>query len=195
MWKNGRKARIRSPCPSLPPFQVKFPASPSLNINTLETMLRCDSITPFGCPVVPELYARNAISFFGSNLALRNRVAPEILRMFEKCLNLEVESRSLPTRMIRSFSIPASLHASRAMFRNAFCVTKAFAPESFSWNANSPAVYPGFAGDIIPPAQCVPHMTAGVSMQFGVKSASTSPFLQSHEAFSPFPKSMAVLRT
>lgn len=54
MWKKGRKARMRSPVPSTPPFQVRLPASPSASWRMLATMFRCESITPLGTPVVPE---------------------------------------------------------------------------------------------------------------------------------------------
>jgi acyl-CoA synthetase (AMP-forming)/AMP-acid ligase II len=46
--------------------------------------------------------------------------------------------------------------------------------------ASSLTVYPGFAGETIPPAQWHPHVTAGVSIQLCEKIASTSPFFHAH---------------
>lgn len=97
--------------------------------------------------------------------------------------------------MTLSWGIPACFAACNATLRNGFWVHNAFAPESFNWKANSSAVYPGFAGETMPPAQCVPHIIAGVSTQLGVKSASTSPFCHSQTDLRPLPKFMAVSLT
>jgi hypothetical protein len=109
-------------------------------MQTFETIFVWDSITPFGCPVVPELYTRNARSFLGSIFVLWYRDVPVRLRMLVKCLNFTVSSFSSPIKMMRSSSMPTFLQASMAGFRNAFCVTNALAPESFSWKASSSAV-------------------------------------------------------
>ena len=118
--------------------------------------------------VVPELYTKKARSFFGSTFALLYLVAPLIFLTFEKCLNRAVSSLSSPSKIILSSPIPASLQAFLAFSKNGFCVASAAAPESFNWKANSATLYPGLAGLIMPPAQCVPQMIAGVSMQLGV---------------------------
>lgn len=192
MWKNGRNAKMLSPWPSVPPFQVRFSPTPALYINILETMFSWLSITPLGRPVVPDEYARNARSSFGFTLVLRYFSTAEKFLMELKCLNLIVGSFLSPSRMILSSRIPTFLAASRETWREASCVTKAFAPASFRWKASSSAVQAGFAGETIPPAQWHPHVNAGVSILFGVKNASTSPFFQSQSALSPAPNSDAV---
>jgi hypothetical protein len=69
---------------------------------------------------------------------------------------------------MRSSGSPTFAAACLARPRNGFCVTSALAPASLSWNASSSAVYVGFAGETIPPAQWQPQVTAGVSIEFGV---------------------------
>jgi len=103
-------------------------------------MLVWDSITPFGCPVVPELYTRNARSLSGSIFVLRYRDVPARFWMLVKCLNFIVSSRSSPIKMMWLSSMPTFLQALMAVFRNTFCVTNALAPESFSWKASSSTV-------------------------------------------------------
>lgn len=51
-----------------------------------------------------------------------------------------------------------------AVGRSSTRVTKAFAPESFSWNVSSSAVYVGFAGVMTPDAHMVPQVMQGVSI-------------------------------
>ena len=104
------------------------------------TMLVWDNITPFGCPVVPDEYTRNARSFLGFILALRYLDVPARFRIAVKCLNFIVSSFSSPIKIIRSSGIPAFLAASKATLRYGFCVTNAFAPESFNWKASSSTV-------------------------------------------------------
>ncbi len=65
------------------------------------------SITPFGWPVVPDEYTKNARSFFESILVLRYLFVPAIFRIAEKCLNLLVSSLESPIRIILSSCIPA----------------------------------------------------------------------------------------
>lgn len=89
-------------------------------------------MTPFGWPVVPEEYTRKAKSLSGLSFVLRYRVAPEGFRIEVKCLNFMATSLSSPMRTIRSSGSPTFLAASRATFRNDFCVTKALAPASFN---------------------------------------------------------------
>jgi hypothetical protein len=86
--------------------------------------------------------------------------------MLVKCLNLS--SLSSPRIMILFSGRPTDFAAALASARNAFCVTSALAPQSLSWKANSAGVYAGLAGEMTPPAQWVPHITAGVSMLLGV---------------------------
>ena len=89
-------------------------------------------MTPFGWPVVPELYTKNARSFLGSALVLLYREAPDMFLILRKCLNLPDSSFSSPIRMILSSGKPAFLAASHAALKNGFCVTRALAPASFS---------------------------------------------------------------
>lgn len=89
-------------------------------------------MTPFGWPVVPELYTKNARSFLGSALVLLYRVAPDMFLILRKCLNFPDSSFSSPIRMILSSGKPTFFAASRAAFKNGLCVTKALAPASLS---------------------------------------------------------------
>ena len=93
-----------------------FPASPASSWRLFATIFRCESRTPLGNPVVPDEYTKNAKSFRGSILVLRNRVAPEIFLIEVKCLNLFSGCRSSPINMTRSREMPAFCAASSATF-------------------------------------------------------------------------------
>lgn len=67
----------------------------------------------------------------------------------------------------------------------------AAALQSFSWEANSSAVYLGLAGDTIPAAHRVPNVTTGVSMELAVNNAMTSPDFHPKCVRRPRPKAMA----
>src|ERR1700730_14059539 len=103
MWKNGRQANILSPWPFsgsgmletvFEPSQVKFPPSLTQICWTLEAMLWCDSITPFGVPVVPDEYTKKATSVLGVIFAFRYRDVPLRLRMLVQCFTRPLGSRS-----------------------------------------------------------------------------------------------------
>lgn len=92
-----------------------------------------------------------------------------------KCLNLASGCLS-PIRMTRSWGIPAAFAASTATRSEDRCATTTLAFVSFSWKASSSTVYAGLAVVTTPPAQCVPQITDGMSMELGEKMASASPF-------------------
>ena len=55
MWKKGRNARMLSPSgASGLGFQLRSVDSPCLIWSTFDTMLRWESMTPLGKPVVPD---------------------------------------------------------------------------------------------------------------------------------------------
>lgn len=92
-------------------------------------------MTPFGNPVVPLEYTKNAKSTSGSTFTF---TAPAPFPLTSaKCLNRPSASLSSPINNTLSLSNPASRAASNATGNSAICVTSAFAPASFSMNASS----------------------------------------------------------
>ena len=156
----------------------------------LLTTLKWLNITPFGRPVVPLEYTKNAKSLSQSTGSLSSPLACPSISNSRQCV--KSPSSSSPINTILSLSMPASSAAFTAIPSKLFCVSRALAPESFKWWTSSRTVYAGLAGLTIPPAQCTPHVMAGVSMQFCAKSARTSFFFQFHFERSPVPNLMVV---
>ena len=149
-------------------FQLRWGCSPCLSCSRFDAMLRWESMTPLGRPVVPEEYTKNARSLSASTFVRLYLLVPAMFRTEEKCLKRTSGSFLSPMRMMRSSGMPASFAALIAMSSWSHCVTRAFAPLFLSWNESSSTLYPGLAGETIPPAQSAPHVTIGVSMQLGV---------------------------
>src|ERR1700761_3154039 len=110
------------------PDLYHLPTAPGIR-RTSDTTLRCDSITPLGNPVVPELYASTARSWSGSNFRRRYRVDPDVLRMLVQCLMRWESSRAAPSKITRSSGILLFFAASRAAGRKALVVAIALASE------------------------------------------------------------------
>jgi hypothetical protein len=118
--------------------QVVLPPSPARIINTLLQILRWLNMTPFGCPVVPLEYTKNAKSFSGSTRLRLHFMAVDGSTISRQCLN--PATRLSPTIMMRSLGIPAFAAAAVATGSNSGNVAIAFAPASFSWNVSSSTV-------------------------------------------------------
>lgn len=158
-------------------LQLVISCSVALFCKVLATIFLCDNIAPFGSPVVPEEYTKNARSSFGSIDTFLVFVLESIT--VEKCFILPSGSGS-PMRKIRSRGNPAFKAASRATSRHDTWVARALAPEDLSNETNSPTVYILFMGQTTPPAQSVPKVTAAMSELFGVHKPITSPFCHVH---------------
>jgi hypothetical protein len=158
------------------------------------TMFSWLNMTPFGSPVVPELYTKNARSSFGLiTTFFPPSMPPSSVIKDEKCLTLPFGPDS-PIRIIRFRGNPIIKAASLATSRQLKCVVKPLAPEDFSNDANSPTVYRLFIGQTTPPAQRVPKVIVAISALFGVNNAITSPFCQFHCVSSPGPREAEVVR-
>lgn len=137
---------------------------------------------------LPDEYTRNPKSFLQSNFVR----SPPLLSSSMLVNDRNSLSCASPIRIMFLRSMPTLFAALIARGSSAACVTKTLAPQPNKWIVNSSAVYAGLAGDTMPPAQCVPNVTVGVSIQFGENRATTSPFF--HEKFvrRPAPKCLAV---
>ena len=140
MWKKGRNPIILSPCPSGPPLQLSVANSVAFNCCELLTIFMWVKMTPFGSPVVPDEYTKNAVSSCGLIFGREYFVTPEVSLMLVKCFNLDLRSDISPIRMILSSTNPTIFAAFSATGKHDSYVTNTFAPASLSWKANSSAV-------------------------------------------------------